>query len=82
MTAANAFIEDAIGDPVIVPRHSGRVKTGVVCDLESTNSQPATCWDDVKWIRVEFDDGKKAMFYHTGVLVDLDWVEKIRELGA
>lgn len=79
MVTMNAFIEEAVGDPVIVPKHSGRIKTGVINYLEGTANKPATCWDDVRWIRVEFDDGKKAMFYYTGVLVDLDWVEKIKE---
>lgn len=75
----NEFIEDAIGDPVIVPHRSTRVKTGVVIFLESTNSQPATNWDEVKWIRVQFDDGGEGIFYHTSVKIDLDWVEKIKD---
>lgn len=75
----NDFIEAAVGDPVIVPHRNGRIKTGVVTYLENQQSKPATCWDDVKWIRVQFDDEGEGIFYHTSVKVDLDWMSKIQE---
>jgi len=75
----NAFIDAAVGDPVIVPHRNGRIKTGVVTYLENQHSKPATCWDDVKWIRVQFDDDGEGVFYHTSVRVDLDWMKKISE---
>jgi len=74
----NDFIREAEGDPVIVPRRSSRIKTGVVADLETQNGQAPTCPEEIKWIKVEFDDGGEGIFYHTSVLIDLEWVDKIK----